>query len=198
MFVLALIHTFPFIVFHVWKGDLVVQWSSGGIWVTGVVAIIAQAWLTFMSIPWIRCAWFPGLDLYFRFPVSTNTILLSATGTTSSSRQLTSSWPWFLLFSSSSTATSACPLGTTSSPRQSSTPYPGSTHSAKHTLSTVSATRHDWFWSLTTPSASRLIHAWNGGLVSTSSYASSPAACTRSRHTHSPSAPSHNGTAKIN
>jgi ferric-chelate reductase len=57
MFVLALIHTFPFIVFHIWKGDIVEQWSSGGVWVTGVVAIIAQAWLTFMSIPWIRYAY---------------------------------------------------------------------------------------------------------------------------------------------
>ncbi|KAJ5698113.1 hypothetical protein N7462_000118 [Penicillium macrosclerotiorum] len=54
MFVLALIHTFPFIVFHIWKGDIVEQWSSGGVWVTGVVALIAQAWLTFMSVPWIR------------------------------------------------------------------------------------------------------------------------------------------------
>ncbi|KAJ5338217.1 hypothetical protein N7452_004945 [Penicillium brevicompactum] len=54
MFVLALVHTFPFIVFHAWKGDLVASWSKGGVWVTGVVALIAQAWLTFMSIPWIR------------------------------------------------------------------------------------------------------------------------------------------------
>ncbi|KAJ5128270.1 hypothetical protein N7526_006436, partial [Penicillium atrosanguineum] len=54
MFVLALIHTFPFIVVHVRQGDLPAQWNSGGVWVTGVVAIIAQAWLTFMSIPWIR------------------------------------------------------------------------------------------------------------------------------------------------
>ncbi|KAJ6032242.1 hypothetical protein N7540_002974 [Penicillium herquei] len=54
MFVLALAHTFPFIVYHMWKGDIREQWTSGGVWVTGVVAIIAQAWLTFMSIPWIR------------------------------------------------------------------------------------------------------------------------------------------------
>ena len=61
MFVLALVHTFPFIVFHVWKGDIVKQWYDGGVWVTGVVAIIAQAWLTFMSVPWIRCvlSYFP-------------------------------------------------------------------------------------------------------------------------------------------
>ncbi|KAJ5256538.1 hypothetical protein N7478_012642 [Penicillium angulare] len=54
MFVLALIHTFPFIVYHMWLGDIKTQWMSGGVWVTGVVAIIAQAWLTLMSIPWIR------------------------------------------------------------------------------------------------------------------------------------------------
>lgn len=54
MFVLALVHTFPFIVYHIWLGDIKEQWNSGGVWVTGVVALIAQAWLTFMSIPWIR------------------------------------------------------------------------------------------------------------------------------------------------
>ena len=54
MFVLALVHTFPFIVYHIWKGDILEQWNDGGVWVTGVVAIIAQAWLTFMSVPWIR------------------------------------------------------------------------------------------------------------------------------------------------
>ncbi|CAI7666076.1 unnamed protein product [Penicillium pancosmium] len=54
MFVLALIHTFPFIIVHVKKGDLVMTWKTGGVWVTGVVALIAQAWLTFMSVPWIR------------------------------------------------------------------------------------------------------------------------------------------------
>jgi uncharacterized membrane protein (DUF485 family) len=59
MFVLALVHTFPFIVFHAWKGDLMASWMEGGVWVTGVVAIIAQAWLTFMSIPWIRYAHSP-------------------------------------------------------------------------------------------------------------------------------------------
>ncbi|KAK2745331.1 hypothetical protein FQN55_006236 [Onygenales sp. PD_40] len=51
MFVLALVHTFPFIVFHIWKGDIVEEWNHGGIWVTGVIALLAQAWLTFMSFP---------------------------------------------------------------------------------------------------------------------------------------------------
>ncbi|KAL2060255.1 hypothetical protein VTL71DRAFT_9650 [Oculimacula yallundae] len=54
-FVLALMHTFPFIVYHVhWKdmqahfaGSLLFYW-------TGIVAIIFQAWLTFMSHSTIR------------------------------------------------------------------------------------------------------------------------------------------------
>lgn len=54
MFVLALIHTFPFIIYHMWMGDIVEQWTTGGLWVTGVVALVAQAWLTLFSISWIR------------------------------------------------------------------------------------------------------------------------------------------------
>lgn len=54
MFVLALIHTFPFIVYHNYKGDLAVTFQTGGVWLTGVIALIAQAWLTFMSFSWIR------------------------------------------------------------------------------------------------------------------------------------------------
>ncbi|TDZ29640.1 Ferric/cupric reductase transmembrane component 7 [Colletotrichum spinosum] len=60
MFVLALVHTFPFIIFHIWKGDIVKQWNDGGMWVTGVIALLAQAWLTFMSVRWIR-------DKYYEF-----------------------------------------------------------------------------------------------------------------------------------
>lgn len=54
MYVLALIHTFPFIVYRIWTGDIVAEWNSGGIWVTGVVALLAQTWLTFFSIRWLR------------------------------------------------------------------------------------------------------------------------------------------------
>lgn len=54
MFVLALVHTFPFIVYRIWMGDIVTEWNTGGIWVTGVVALLAQAWLTFFSIRWLR------------------------------------------------------------------------------------------------------------------------------------------------
>ncbi|PWY89229.1 hypothetical protein BO70DRAFT_385316 [Aspergillus heteromorphus CBS 117.55] len=67
MYTLALVHTFPFIVFHIWKGDIVLQWNDGGVWVTGVVALLAQTWLTFLSIPWIR-------NRYYEFFKSTHYI----------------------------------------------------------------------------------------------------------------------------
>ncbi|KAK2592030.1 hypothetical protein QQS21_010263 [Conoideocrella luteorostrata] len=63
MFVLALVHTFPFIVYHNYIGDTAVTWQTGGVWLTGVVAIIAQAWLTFMSVSWIRNKWYE----FFKF-----------------------------------------------------------------------------------------------------------------------------------
>ncbi|KAK3633952.1 hypothetical protein LTR56_015562 [Elasticomyces elasticus] len=50
MYVLALIHTFPFIIFHIWKGDMTKQWNTSVFYWTGVVALIAQTWLTFASI----------------------------------------------------------------------------------------------------------------------------------------------------
>ncbi|KAG9251872.1 putative ferric reductase transmembrane component [Emericellopsis atlantica] len=54
MLVLALIHTFPFVVQGIQAGDIVEQWNTGGLWVTGVIALVAQAWLTFFSIRWLR------------------------------------------------------------------------------------------------------------------------------------------------
>ncbi|KAI0095543.1 putative FRE ferric reductase-like transmembrane component [Hypoxylon sp. NC0597] len=54
MFVLALVHTFPFIVFHIWKGDMVTQWNTSVVYWTGVVALIAQAYLQFFSLRFIR------------------------------------------------------------------------------------------------------------------------------------------------
>lgn len=41
------------------------QWNDGGTWVTGVVALLAQAWLTFASIPWLR-------NKYYEFFKSTH------------------------------------------------------------------------------------------------------------------------------
>ncbi|OCL14468.1 ferric-chelate reductase [Glonium stellatum] len=54
MFVLALIHTFPFVVFHIWKGDMTAQYKISVVYWTGVAALIPQTWLTFMSIGPIR------------------------------------------------------------------------------------------------------------------------------------------------
>ncbi|KAL1958561.1 hypothetical protein VTO42DRAFT_4158 [Malbranchea cinnamomea] len=54
MFVLALVHTFPFIVHHIWKGDMELEWRTSVVYWTGVVALIFQAYLTIMSLPAIR------------------------------------------------------------------------------------------------------------------------------------------------
>ncbi|RDW67203.1 uncharacterized protein DSM5745_09069 [Aspergillus mulundensis] len=54
MFVLALVHTFPFIVYNISKGQMVSEWKSSVVYWTGVIALVAQAYLTFMSLPSIR------------------------------------------------------------------------------------------------------------------------------------------------
>ncbi|EMR65091.1 putative ferric reductase transmembrane protein [Eutypa lata UCREL1] len=54
MFALALIHTFPFIIFHNWKGDMVTMWNTSVVYWTGVVALIAQTYLQFFSLRFIR------------------------------------------------------------------------------------------------------------------------------------------------
>ncbi|GFF27857.1 ferric/cupric reductase transmembrane component 7 [Aspergillus udagawae] len=54
MFVLALIHTFPFIIVHIHKGDMVKQWKTQLTYWTGVAALIPQTYLTVMSLPAIR------------------------------------------------------------------------------------------------------------------------------------------------
>ncbi|KAF7959075.1 hypothetical protein EAE96_002592 [Botrytis aclada] len=54
--ILALMHTFPFIVWHIHNGDMVNQFTVSNIfeyW-TGVVALVFQAWLTFASCGPIR------------------------------------------------------------------------------------------------------------------------------------------------
>ncbi|KAJ5635172.1 uncharacterized protein N7484_008485 [Penicillium longicatenatum] len=54
-FVLALMHTFPFIVYHIRFHDMVMQVEMSLIFYwTGIVAIIFQAWLTFASHSVIR------------------------------------------------------------------------------------------------------------------------------------------------
>ncbi|KAK4634831.1 Ferric/cupric reductase transmembrane component 7 [Fulvia fulva] len=54
MFILALIHTFPFIVYHIRIGDMVEKWNTQLFYWTGVVALIAQAYLTFASMGPLR------------------------------------------------------------------------------------------------------------------------------------------------
>ncbi|KAI8963000.1 ferric reductase like transmembrane component-domain-containing protein [Daldinia sp. FL1419] len=54
MFALALVHTFPFIVFHMWKGDMVTVWNTSVVYWTGVVALLAQAYLQVFSLRFIR------------------------------------------------------------------------------------------------------------------------------------------------
>ncbi|TKA65859.1 hypothetical protein B0A55_07949 [Friedmanniomyces simplex] len=53
-FVTALIHTFPFIVYNIRTYQMVMQWNTNFDYWTGVVALIAQAWLTFASISPLR------------------------------------------------------------------------------------------------------------------------------------------------
>ncbi|OAG06197.1 uncharacterized protein CC84DRAFT_1092426 [Paraphaeosphaeria sporulosa] len=54
-FVLALLHTFPFIVYHIRWHDMEEHFSSSLVFYwTGIVALIFQAWLTFMSHSTVR------------------------------------------------------------------------------------------------------------------------------------------------
>lgn len=54
MYALALVHTFPFIFYHRQQGDMGEQWGTGAYYWTGVIAILAQSWLSFMSLAPIR------------------------------------------------------------------------------------------------------------------------------------------------
>ncbi|CAN8101839.1 unnamed protein product [Discula destructiva] len=56
VFVLALLHTFPFIVYNKSQNMSVEMWDTMSYYWTGVIALVAQAYLTFMSIPWLRNA----------------------------------------------------------------------------------------------------------------------------------------------
>ncbi|KAL4932338.1 ferric reductase family protein [Aspergillus undulatus] len=54
MFVLALVHTFPFIVNNISEGQMMSEWRTSMFYWTGVAALLPQAYLTFMSLPSIR------------------------------------------------------------------------------------------------------------------------------------------------
>lgn len=68
MFVLGLVHTFPFIVFDVWKGTMTEHWKTDFSYWTGVAALIPQAYLTFFSIKSLR-------DRYYEFFKSTHLLV---------------------------------------------------------------------------------------------------------------------------
>jgi predicted ferric reductase len=53
-FILALIHTFPFIVYNYQKNMMTEMWNEMVFYWTGVVALVAQAWLTFASLSPLR------------------------------------------------------------------------------------------------------------------------------------------------
>ncbi|ETN44396.1 uncharacterized protein HMPREF1541_10576 [Cyphellophora europaea CBS 101466] len=54
-FVLALMHTFPFIVYHIRFHDMVMHFEMSLLFYwTGIVALIFQAWLTLASFSWFR------------------------------------------------------------------------------------------------------------------------------------------------
>lgn len=54
MLALALIHTFPFIVKSIQNGEMVMNWQTSVFYWTGVVALLAQAYLTFFSFKMLR------------------------------------------------------------------------------------------------------------------------------------------------
>jgi ferric-chelate reductase len=58
MYILALIHTFPYIIYHQRKGDMSQQWNTSVAYWTGVVALLAQTWLTFAALVPIRRRWY--------------------------------------------------------------------------------------------------------------------------------------------
>lgn len=59
MFALALVHTFPFIVYNRGKGTMMEEWNSSVVYWTGVVAVLAQFYLQIFSLRFIRYAMSP-------------------------------------------------------------------------------------------------------------------------------------------
>lgn len=53
-FVTALVHTFPFIIYNIKTGTMVESWNTLVFYWTGVVALVAQGWLTFASLSPLR------------------------------------------------------------------------------------------------------------------------------------------------
>ncbi|KAK6065043.1 ferric reductase transmembrane [Seiridium cupressi] len=60
MFALALVHTFSFVIFHFWKGDMTTVYETSVVYWTGIVPLVVQFYLQVMSLPSIR-------DRYYEF-----------------------------------------------------------------------------------------------------------------------------------
>jgi hypothetical protein len=56
MFILALVHAFPFIIVLIQKGDMMYAWKNEIYYWTGVAALVPQAWLNITLIGPIRYA----------------------------------------------------------------------------------------------------------------------------------------------
>ncbi|KAF5374359.1 hypothetical protein D9758_004713 [Tetrapyrgos nigripes] len=54
MYITSLVHTFPFIVMSIRHGEMVETWKTDNFYWTGVVALVPQTWLVFMSWGFIR------------------------------------------------------------------------------------------------------------------------------------------------
>lgn len=52
--VTALVHTFPFIVYHMKVGDMAMSWKTDAFYWTGVAALVPQCYLTFASFSPLR------------------------------------------------------------------------------------------------------------------------------------------------
>lgn len=59
VFVLALLHTFPFIIYNQSQNMSAEMWATMSYYWTGVIALVAQAYMTFMSVPWLRLVVLP-------------------------------------------------------------------------------------------------------------------------------------------
>lgn len=104
---LALLHTFPFIVYNYEKDMMAEMWETMFMYWTGVAAILPQAYLTFMSVPWIRLV--PRADPALASDRTRKLTRNTEIAAMNSSRPLTTSWPWSSWSSSSSTAVSPSP-----------------------------------------------------------------------------------------
>ncbi|KIW36422.1 hypothetical protein, variant 1 [Exophiala oligosperma] len=64
--VLALVHTFPFIIYLIHRGTMVKEWNTEIFYWTGTVALLFQGWLTFASFSILRNWWYESFKIAHR------------------------------------------------------------------------------------------------------------------------------------